>query len=97
VPEVGSSAPLVQAPEDLVLTIVSPGQVEMLGEVKDLNALTAALKEAHTRYADQAVQIRGDATLSYQDLADVLSSCDAAGIANVRLRVRPRNESAGAR
>ncbi|MBV8609542.1 MAG: biopolymer transporter ExbD, partial [Singulisphaera sp.] len=37
--------------------------------------------------------IRGDATLDYQDLADVLSACDAAGIRNVRLPVRPRDDS----
>ena len=32
--------------------------------------------------------IRGDASLTYQDLADVLSACDEAGIRNVRLPVR---------
>ena len=37
--------------------------------------------------------IRGEATLAYQDLADVLSACDAAGIRNVRLPVRARGES----
>ncbi len=44
------------------------------------------------RYADQGVQIRGDAKLSYQDLADVLAACEAAGIQNVRLPVRPRED-----
>ena len=36
--------------------------------------------------------IRGDAALNYQDLADVLSVCDGAGIRNVRLPVRPRGD-----
>lgn len=94
VPQVGSSAPLTQAPEDLTLTIVRPGQVEMLGAVHDLAGLTAALKDAHARFADQAVQIRGDGALAYQDLADVLAACDEAGIANVRLRVRPKADAA---
>ena len=35
--------------------------------------------------------IRGDASLAYQDLADVLSACDEAGIRNVRLPVRSRD------
>ena len=41
-------------------------------------------------YANQGVVIRGDASLAYQDLADVLSACDEAGIRNVRLPVRSR-------
>ena len=36
--------------------------------------------------------IRGDASLTYQDLADVLSACDEAGIRNVRLPVRSRDD-----
>ena len=37
--------------------------------------------------------IRGDASLAYQDLADVLSACDEAGIRNVRLPVRSRRRT----
>ena len=36
------------------------------------------------------VLVRGDARLSYQDVADVLAACEAAEIRNVRLPVRPR-------
>jgi biopolymer transport protein ExbD len=97
VPEVGSAAPLTQAPDDLLLTIVEPGRVEMLGTVLELDALAEALTDAHTRFAEQAVQIRGDGDLSYQALADVLAACDKAGIANVRLRVRPKNDEAPAK
>ena len=39
---------------------------------------------------NQGVVIRGDASLAYQDLADVLAACDVAGIRNVRLPVRSR-------
>jgi len=52
------------------------------------------LRRARELYAEQGVVIRGDATLNYQDLADVLSACDAAGIRNVRLPVRPRDVGA---
>jgi biopolymer transport protein ExbD len=51
------------------------------------------LQEASRRYANQGVMIRGAASLAYQDLADVLSVCDAAGIRNVRLPVRSRGET----
>ncbi len=93
VPQVADAAPLTAAPDDLSLTIVRPGVVAVGQTSYDLVGLTALLRDAQGRYADQGVVIRGDATLSYQDLADVLSTCDAAGIRNVRLPVHPREQS----
>jgi biopolymer transport protein ExbD len=90
VPEVAQAGPLTAAPDDLVLTIVDPGRVAVGEATYDLPALGGLLKKAHDAYADQGVVIRGDAALNYQDLADVLSVCDAAGIRSVRLPVRPR-------
>ncbi len=100
VPQVAEAAPLTAAPDDLTLTIVRPGLVAVAEATYDLKALARWLREARERYADQGVVIRGDATLNYQDLADVLSACDSAGIRNVRLPVRPRetaNPSTAAR
>ena len=90
VPQVAEAAPLTAAPDDLTLTIVKAGVVSVGDTSYDLDGLTALLRDARDRYTDQGVVIRGDATLNYQDLADVLSSCDSAGIRNVRLPVRPR-------
>ncbi len=92
VPQVGSAAPLTTAPEDLELSIEGPGKISALGKIYDLTSLTALLKQAKAGYADQAVQVRGDGSLAYQALADVLSCCDEAGISNIRLRVRPRDD-----
>lgn len=94
VPEVADAAPLTAAPDDLTITIVAPGKVAFGEETLDLASTTRVLNAARLRYADQGVLIRGDAKLGYQDLADVLSACHAAGIRNVRLPVRPRDESA---
>jgi len=93
VPEVAAAAPMTAAPDDLVLTIVTPGKVAVGTVTYDLDGLGAMLKTAHRAYEDQGVIIRGDATLNYQDLADVLSVCDTAGIRSVRLPVRPREGS----
>jgi biopolymer transport protein ExbD len=93
VPEVADAAPLTAAPDDLVLTIVKPGSVAVGETVHDLDALGRLLREARDRYANQGVMIRGEAKLAYQDLADVLSVCDAAGIRNVHLPVHSRDES----
>ena len=93
VPEVAAAAPLTAAPDDLVLTVLRPGSVAV-GETRyNLDGLTTMLRSARGRYANQGVMIRGEASLAYQDLADVLSVCDAAGIRNVRLPVRARGES----
>jgi len=90
VPEVADAAPLTSAPDDLALTVLAPDQVALKDQTLDLAALTKALIEARKRYPDQGVLIRGDGKLAYQDLADVLSVCNAAGIRNVKLPVRPR-------
>jgi biopolymer transport protein ExbD len=93
VPEVAAAAPLTAAPDDIVVNIVAPGKVAIGESAYDLDALSALLGRARSRYANQGVMVRGGADLAYQDLADVLSACDAAGIRNVRLPVRSRDES----
>ncbi len=70
--------------------IVAPGKIAVASKTYDLAGLGTYLGSARRSYTDQGVVIRGDATLNYQDLADVLSVCDSAGIQNVRLPVRPR-------
>jgi biopolymer transport protein ExbD len=93
VPVVSDAAPLTAAPDDLTLTIARPGTVLVGTKAYDLPALTALLTEARNRYPDQGVLVRGDASLSYQHVADVLAACEAAGIRNVRLPVRPRDSA----
>ena len=92
VPQVTEAAPLTAAPDDLVLTVVKPGVVAVGESTYDLDSLVVLLRDARGRYVNQGVVIRGDASLVYQDLADVLSACDEAGIRNVRLPVRSRVE-----
>jgi biopolymer transport protein ExbD len=92
VPEVVEAAPLTAAPDDLVLTVVKRGTVGVGESTYDLDGLVKMLREAKGRYVNQGVVIRADASLVYQDLADVLSACDEAGIRNVRLPVRSRDE-----
>jgi biopolymer transport protein TolR len=94
VPQVAEAGPLTAAPDDLMLTIVKPGTVAVGESTYELPALTKMLRRARSLYEDQGVVIRGDASLNYQDLADVLSACDSAGIRNVRLPVRPRETAA---
>jgi biopolymer transport protein ExbD len=96
VPEVSDAAPLTAAPDDMVLTVSRPGSVLVGEKTYDLDGLVVMLREARGRYGNQGVVIRGEASLTYQQLADVLSACDEAGIRNVRLPVRSRDEQPGA-
>jgi biopolymer transport protein ExbD len=93
VPEVSQAAPLTSAPEDLTLSIAAPGKIIVGSATFDLDGLTGYLRDARGRYPDQGVLVRGDASLSYQDVADVLAACESAGIRNVRLPVRPRDDA----
>jgi biopolymer transport protein ExbD len=95
VPEVADAAPLTSAPDDLSLTVLAPNKIALKDKTLDLEGLTRTLVEARKRYADQGVMIRGDGKLAYQDLADVLSACNTAGIRNVKLPVRPIEEADG--
>jgi biopolymer transport protein ExbD len=92
VPEVDAAAPATAAPDDIILTVVKRGEVSVGETHYNVDQLVKLLSEARARYINQGVVIRGDATLVYQDLADVLSACDEAGIRNVRLPVRSRDE-----
>ena len=92
VPDVVEAAPMTAAPDDLVLSVVKRGEVAVGESTYALDGLVTLLREAKGRYVNQGVVIRADASLVYQDLADVLSACDEAGIRNVRLPVRSRDE-----
>lgn len=92
-PEVAQAAPASAAPDDLVLTIVGPGAIRVGEATHDLDSLVKLLSEARARYVNQGVVVRGDASLAYQDLADVLSACDQAGLASVRLPVKTRGDA----
>jgi biopolymer transport protein ExbD len=93
VPEVADAAPLTAAPDDLVLTVLRAGVVAVDQTTYDLDSLGAMLRQKREQFANQGVLIRGEASLAYQDLADVLSVCDSAGIRNVGLPVRIRGEN----
>jgi biopolymer transport protein ExbD len=96
VPEVTEAAPATAAPDDMVLTLIKRGTVSVSDSTYNLDQLVTLLTKARTSYVNQGVVIRGDASLTYQDLADALSVCDEAGIRNVRLPVRSRERQSAA-
>ena len=92
VPEVAEAGPLTAAPDDLILTIVKPGKVAVGDD--DLRPRRRSGRSCRRPATPTPIRASSSAAtprLNYQDLADVLSVCDAAGIRNVRLPVRPRD------
>src|SRR5580698_4636417 len=55
VPQVIEAAPLTAAPDDLVLTVVKPGEVAVGESTYLLDTLVTLLREAKGRYVNQGV------------------------------------------
>lgn len=87
-PEVGVAKPLTEAPAEIVVRISQEGAVEYSGEPVTLSELITRLRTAHDNYPDQAVVIRGDGRVPFRRVAEVMSSCEEAGISQIAVHVR---------
>jgi len=91
-PSVGDAQPLTNPPDEIVVNVYSDGHLVVSQKTVTLAELEVRLKEAQTRYADQAVLIRGDGAAVYQNVMDVLGVCHRARITNFSLATQLRNE-----
>ena len=94
-PLVSQAAPLTETPDELVVNVSRDGEISIGGTAVTPESLRAQLTEARSRYAEQAVVIRGDMDCIYQQVMTVVDVCKQAGIEN--LQVATRVESAGPR
>lgn len=88
IPEVSQATALTPAPEKRVVNIFQDGNVTLDREEVDMNGLTNRLSAARSQYKDLGVLIRGDASVPLQRVAEVMSACKAAGIAELGISVR---------
>lgn len=84
-PKVSDAQPLVALPDEIVINVYGDGRFKVGQEWKTLEELLSDLSAARSRYADQAVLIRGEGAGPYQYVMDVLSACQQAGITNTAL------------
>lgn len=93
-PTVATAAPLTSTPDEIVVTIVSNGVVQLGAEKLSLTQLQAHLVQAKKRFAEQAVVVRGSGPDPYQFVADVLEVCEQAEISSISLasRLREKND-----
>ena len=84
-PTVSDAQPLTSLPDEIVINVRDDGKLMVEGQVLSAEALEKRLEEAHERYADQSVLIRGDGQGQYQHVMDVLSICHRVEIKNISL------------
>lgn len=88
VPEVSEAGALTPAPEKRVVNVYQDGHLDLDRETVSLKELTNRLAAARSQYKDLGVLIRGDGQGSFQRVAEVLSACKQAGVAELGISVR---------
>jgi len=84
-PKVSQAQPLTAPPDEIVINVFADGHVVVDQKTVTAEELERLLVEAHGRYRDQAVLIRGDGKCNYQSVMDVLSICQKAEISKYSL------------
>ncbi len=92
-PQVSEAQPLTSPPDEIIINVFSDGRIIVGEKTLGLDELEVELKQAHDRYADQAVLVRGDGRGVYQHVMDVLSVCHTAGITNFSLATQVKSET----
>ena len=82
------AAPLTEAPDEIIVNVLADGKITVQGAAVSMAELERRLEAARKNYADQAVAVRGDASVRYQAVADVISACRRTGIAHLDVLVR---------
>ena len=91
-PQVRSAQPLTSPPDEIVINVRNDGVVIVEQKELSLDDLEQRLRQARSRYADQAVIIRGDGRGIYQGVMDVMATCHKAEITNFSLATQLRSD-----
>lgn len=86
-PSVAAAQPVTDAPDEIQVNVRRDGVVEIAEKTMTLAELSTFLQEAVARYPDQAVAVRGDKTVPYERVAEVVAACRTAKISKLDLFV----------
>jgi biopolymer transport protein ExbD len=89
VPEVAGAGALTPAPEKRVVQVDRDGNIMLDNRSATLEQLTNRLAAARSQNRDLGVLVRGDGAGRVQRLAEVLTACRQAGVAEMAISVRP--------
>jgi biopolymer transport protein ExbD len=88
VPKVSDAGPLTSAPVRRVVTVTREGETALDGRTMSLGEVTSELAAARKEYPELAVLVKGDGEGRFQSVADALSACTRAGIADTSICVQ---------
>lgn len=86
-PQVSKNEALSAAPEKKVINIYRDGQITYERQEVSLEQLQGQLKAAREKYLGLGVLVRGDASVPFERVAKVLSTCKQAGIQDLSISV----------
>jgi len=89
-PTVSHAQSLTAPPREIVINVYADGRMIVDQKPVSVESLENMLSDAHSKFADQAVLIRGDGKGSYQSIMDVLSICQKAKIHKYSLATQPK-------
>jgi biopolymer transport protein ExbD len=87
VPRVAPNNALSAAPEKKVVNVYRDGQVTLDRNGVSLEELRGRLTAARAQYPALGVLVRGDGSVAFERVANVLSVCKQAGIADLAISV----------
>jgi biopolymer transport protein ExbD len=88
VPKVSDAGPMTAAPMRRVVTVTRDGATALDGKTMSLPEITSDLANARKQYPELAVLVKGDGEGRFQSVADALSACTKAGIADTSICVQ---------
>jgi len=87
-PTVSEATALSGQPDEIIVNVLSNGNLLVKGKAVTGPELESLLKAARERFPGQAVVVRADGEGKYQPVMDVLAACRRVGIRNVSLANR---------
>jgi biopolymer transport protein ExbD len=88
VPRVSEAGQTAPAPQRRILSITRDGAIALDGRAMELEQLTSELSVARQQFPELAVLVKGDGEGRFQNVADALSACSRAGIADTSICVQ---------
>lgn len=83
VPTATEGADPTQMRGEIIINVLADGVIRVEGQTLDRNQLFEKLSKIAKQYKNQPVRIRGDGSVAYQRIVEVIDTCQKAGIWNI--------------
>jgi biopolymer transport protein ExbD len=83
VPTAEEGAELTRPKGEIIINVLSNGTIRVEGATVDLPQLRDKLAAIARQFENQPVRIRGDGSVAYQRIVEVIDTCSKAGIWNI--------------